>query len=180
MRPSLRDNWVSVQIPASFGQRAFPLGVQSRSEVGWIVPEPVRVVSPGSADVFVGSETAKGLKALGEVVRVQEGGEVISKLPVCDVMISPHGGFLEGSVHALDLAVGPRVIGLGEAVFDVMLPADAVKGMQPVSRRRSRPMLWHIAELHAIVGQNGVNSVRHRSDQGFEKGRGGPDVGCLV
>lgn len=41
-------------------------------------------------------------------------------------------------------------------------------------------MSWHIAELRAVVGQNGVNLVRDGSDQGFEKGSGGPDVGRPV
>ena len=33
-----------------------PLGVQSRSEVGWIVSELPRLVCPSFADVLVGSE----------------------------------------------------------------------------------------------------------------------------
>ena len=37
------------------------LGVQSRSEVGWIVSEAVWVVSPGFADPFVGCDAAEGL-----------------------------------------------------------------------------------------------------------------------
>lgn len=54
--------------------------------------EPERVVSPGFADVFVGSEVAEGLEPLREVVSVYEGCEVISEPPVCDVVISMHGG----------------------------------------------------------------------------------------
>jgi hypothetical protein len=41
-------------------------------------------------------------------------------------------------------------------------------------------MLWHVTELHTIVGQDGVYLVGNCSDQGFEEGCGGPDVGGLV
>lgn len=44
-------------------------------------------------------------------------------------MIGPDGGFLDGSVHACDLAVGPRMARLGEPVIDVILCAGEFKGM---------------------------------------------------
>jgi hypothetical protein len=42
---------------------------------------------------------------------------------VAAVVVSPNGGLLERSVHPLDLAVCPRVVGLGQAVLDVVLGA---------------------------------------------------------
>src|SRR4029077_21122380 len=86
------------------------LGVQSRSEVGWIVSESPRLVCPSFADVLVGSEPLQGLDALSEVVGVEEGFEVLSELLVGLVVIAPNGGFLEGAVHPLDLNVGPGMV----------------------------------------------------------------------
>jgi hypothetical protein len=40
-------------------------------------------------------------------------------------------------------------------------------------------VLGQIGELDAIIGQDGVDLVRHRFDQGFEKSRSGHDVGPL-
>ena len=114
------------------------LGVQSRSEVGWIVSESPRLVCPSFADVLVGSEPPQGLKALSEVVGVEEGFEVLSELLVGLVVIAPNGGFLEGAVHPLDLTVGPGMVRFGEAVLDTMLlAADAVEHVQPVAGRRA-------------------------------------------
>lgn len=72
--------------------------------MGWIISESVRVVSPGFADLLVESEAAEGLEPLGKVVGVQEGGEVISELPMCSSDIASWW-HPEGAVHAFDLAV---------------------------------------------------------------------------
>mgnify|MGYP003411521968 CR=1 FL=1 len=73
------------------------LGVQSRSEMGWIVSESPGLVCPSLADVLVGSEPPQGLEALSEVVGVEEGFEVLSELLVGLVVIAPNGGFLESA-----------------------------------------------------------------------------------
>ena len=112
------------------------LGVQSRNEVGWIVSEASRVVCPRVADAFVRREPSKGLEPLGEVIRIQEGGEVFSELPVGVVVISPDRGVLESTIHSFDLAVRPRMVGLGETMFDCVLAADAVEHVQPISSGR--------------------------------------------
>jgi hypothetical protein len=41
---------------------------------------------------------------------------------------------LDGAVHALDLAVGPRVLGLDQPMRDTILVADLVEAMNPVAR----------------------------------------------
>jgi hypothetical protein len=51
---------------------------------------------------------------------------VVGELPVAGVVISPDSGVLESAVHSFDLAVRPRVVGLGKAVFDVVLTANAI------------------------------------------------------
>ncbi len=51
------------------------------------------------------------------------------KLVVGVGMVTLDGCFLEGSVYALDLPVGPRMVGLGEAVFDSLKVTEPVEGM---------------------------------------------------
>jgi predicted NBD/HSP70 family sugar kinase len=45
------------------------------------------------------------------------------------VVISPDSCVLQRSVHPFNLTVGPWVVGLGETMLDVMLPAGSVEGM---------------------------------------------------
>ena len=45
------------------------------------------------------------------------------------VVVSAHGGFLERAVHSLDLAVRPRVVGLGQAMLDVVAGAGQFEGV---------------------------------------------------
>ena len=89
---------------------------------------------PSLGDGFVRCKAVEGLETLGEVVGIQEGSEVFLELLVCGVVISAYGGFLKGSVHALDLAVGPEVIGLAEAMLDAVFETRPVEPMQPVAR----------------------------------------------
>lgn len=43
------------------------------------------------------------------------------------VMEAFDGRFLDGAVHPLDLTVGPRVVRLGEPMFDIVGLADHVE-----------------------------------------------------
>jgi hypothetical protein len=43
-------------------------------------------------------------------------------------------GVLDRAVHSLGLAVGPRVIGLGQPVLDAVLHADSVEDVGPRKR----------------------------------------------
>jgi hypothetical protein len=75
--------------------------------------------SPAFADELVGCEAFEGLDALGEVVGLDEVGEMAAELVMVVVVEPPDGGVLDGAVHALDLAVGPRMLWLGQPVVDV-------------------------------------------------------------
>lgn len=105
------------------------LDVQSRGELVWRCLEPGWVFCPGVDDGFEGRSAPEAFEALGEIVRADEGCDVTAQLVVGLVMESAHRGFLDGSVHALDLAVRPRMIGFGALVFDVVLRAGPFKGM---------------------------------------------------
>ena len=70
------------------------------------------------------------------------------------------GGFFQGSIHALNLSVGPGMIDPGESVFDAVLCANAV---EDVLEGVAMPFL--ITELGVVVGEHSVQFVRHGGDQ---------------
>src|SRR5918993_5905184 len=115
--------------------------------------EPFRLGYPCFADEFVGGEATQALQPATEVVGADEVLEVAPELLVAVVMVTPDGGVLDGPVHPLDLAVRPRVVDPGAAVFDSILPTahrehvrdDACGGPVGMARRE--------AELDAVVGE---------------------------
>ena len=68
--------------------------------------EPFRLARPALADELVWSEAFEGLQAPPEVVGADEVIEVTFKLLMTVVMVALDGGFLDGAVHSLDLAIG--------------------------------------------------------------------------
>ncbi len=97
--------------------------------MGWIEFEALGFFCPGGGDVFVGCETFEGLESSGEVVGVDEVGEVLPEVLVGFVIETLDGGLFESSVHALDLPVGPGMLGLGQAMIDVGFGAGEIEGM---------------------------------------------------
>jgi len=97
--------------------------------MGWIECEPLRLFCPDRADVFVGCESFEGFESSGEIVGVDEVGEMLSEVSVGFVVEAFDGGFLECSIHAFDLSVGPGVFRFGQAVVDVGLGAGELEGM---------------------------------------------------
>ena len=105
------------------------LDVRSHHVMEWIDVEPVWLLCPELADVFEGREALQGLEALGEVVGVEEGFQVVAQPIVAVVVVSAHCGFLERAIRSLDLAVRPRVVGLGQAMLDVVPGAGQFEGV---------------------------------------------------
>ncbi len=64
------------------------------------------------------------------------------------VVITLHGGFLDGPVHAFDLTVGPGMIDLGQPVFNAESVTKTINGDCPVSFRA-----FTLAELNAVIRQ---------------------------
>jgi len=85
--------------------------------VWWVDREPIWLFGPALTDGFVGGESAKCLEASAVVVGLHEQLEVRPERVVGGVVIPADGGLLERAVHALDLTVGPRMVGLGEPVL---------------------------------------------------------------
>lgn len=146
-----------------------------------IESESAGLVCPGFADELVGSEALEGLEPLGEVVGDDEVRQVAAELVVGVVMEAPDGGLFDRAVHPLDLAVGPRMLGLGQAMVDVDDGAGVFEGMcsEGLLAFDHLPDLGRvpgfapgIGEVGAVVGQHSVDLVGHGLDQGMQEVRG--------
>ena len=138
--------------------------------------ESVGLGCPSSADEFVWRE---GLETASEVVGSDEVCEMAPKLLVAVMVEAFDGSVLDGAVHPLDLTVGPRMVDLGEAVFDTVLAAAHGEHVAHVLSGRAVRVARRSAELDAVVGEHCVDCVRHRFDESDEEGRGGDAVGLL-
>ncbi len=132
--------------------------------MGRVTGKDSRVLLPLSTDKFVRRKPAQGLQALGVVVGQQKGLQVLVELVGGLVVEALDGGFFDGAVHALNLAVGPRVRRLGQAVLHVVFPANAVKA---VPTRQELVRLRR--ELHPIVGEHGMHFVRQLVEHASQK-----------
>lgn len=128
--------------------------------MGWIEFESLWFFCPDRTDVFVRCESFECLEPSGEVVGVDEVGEMLSEVLVGLVVEAFDGCFFEGSVHAFDLAVGPGVLGLGEPVVDVGLGAGELEGVsaeelaalerEPDLRSSRTTIAWR-GEVHTVA-----------------------------
>jgi len=73
--------------------------------MGRVDNKAVWVFLPAMNDVFIRSETFEGFEAFGEVVSDHEQMKVFLKSLVVWVMVAFDGGFFDGTVHVLNLAV---------------------------------------------------------------------------
>ena len=125
-------------------------------------------------------QASEGLQATTEVVSVDEVSEMAAELVVIVLVEAFDNRFLERAVHPVDLAVGPRMLDLGQTMLDAVFPAAHVEHVRDPGRGRAVGIARREGELDAVVGQNRVDLVGNRLDQGDEKGRGGDPRGlCL-
>lgn len=73
---------------------------------------------------------------------------------------------LDGAVHPFDLAIRPRVVGLGEAMLDVVCLADHVEAHR--TREDGVPVARLFGELDGIVRQDRVDTVGHGFQEVFQ------------
>lgn len=135
----------------------------------WIEGKSVWGLSSEFAEVFVGCETFERLESAGEVVGPEEVGQVRFKLIMGVVEVSLDGGVFDGSVHALDLPVGPGMVGLGHLVFDSMNETEPVEGMAAKACRWFLAVLRQIGELDAVIGEHGVDAIWNGFYECFEE-----------
>ena len=90
-----------------------------------------------------------------------------SELIVAVVVEAFDGGLFDRAVHALDLAIGPRVVGLGEPVLDAVGLTDHVEAHRPGIDGVAVPGL--LGELDAIISEDRVDAIRDDLEQMFEE-----------
>ncbi len=98
----------------------------------WVESKSIWCLRPEFAEVFVGRESFEGLESSGEVVGSEEVGQVRFELVMGVVEVSLDGGVFDGTVHALNLPVRPRVVG---PAFDSMKGGRA--GRRGCPRKRA-------------------------------------------
>lgn len=87
-----------------------------------IAGEAFGLCRPCPADHLVGREVAQGLQAPGEIAGVEIRGEMVLELPVGIVVMALDGRLFGCAVHPLRLPIGPRVVGLGQAMLGAVAP----------------------------------------------------------
>jgi len=130
--------------------------------VDLVEDESFRLRCPDFADVFVEREAVQRFQPSGEVVGCHEVGEVGAQLVVAFVVEAFHRRLLDRTIHPFDLAVGPRVVWLGQPMFDPVGFADHVEAHWP--RVEGVPVAGLLGKLDAIVRENGMDLIGH----GFE------------
>lgn len=99
-----------------------------------------------------------------------------SQLVVVLVVEALDGRVLDRAVHPLNLAVGPRVVGFGQSVFDPVRLADHVEAHWPGVD--GVPVAVLLGELDAVVGENLVDLVGHHLEHVLEELPGRLSVSC--
>ena len=145
-----------------------------------IKDKTIRLFLPACNDVFISCESFKRLETLGEVVCVQEAGQMFLKLSMRFVIIAFDGGFFKSSVHAFNLSIGPGMIGFGEAMFDAMLKAAQMEHMTHEACCSPFTIAGLDAELCAIISQNSMNFIGYDLDQIAQEIRGNSTIRGFV
>jgi hypothetical protein len=128
--------------------------------MAWIDGKAFWFFLPALTDVFIRGKPSEGFEALGEIVGHPEGVEVLFEVLRRLVRAFFDRGFFEGAVYALDLAIGPGVIGVGEAVPHARLLADAVENM-----RAGILIAFAVGELETVIGEHRRDLLRYGGNQ---------------
>ena len=102
------------------------------------------------------------------VVGIDEEVEVSAQLLVIVIVVAFDSGFLDCAVHALDLSIRPRVVGLCQAMLDLIGVADHVEAAE--ARDHGVPVSRLFGELDAVIGQDDVYLVGNGFQDSLEKG----------
>ncbi len=85
-------------------------------------------------------------------------------------MEDPDCRVLDGAVHALGLAVGPWMIGLGRLVCDAIFDADAIEDvLTEPGAGGAVAVLGRSAKANAVVGEHGVDFAGKGRHDIYEK-----------
>ena len=103
-----------------------------------------------------------------------------AKLVVGFVVIALDGRLFEGSVHSLDLTICPWMVWFGQAMFDSVTPARAIKRMATQHCGLTFAVLRQIGKLDAVVGQHDIDLVGDGFDPLVEERNGCCGVGLFL
>jgi hypothetical protein len=115
---------------------------------------------PALTDVLIRGKPLESFESLGEIVCHQEGIKVLFKVLMCLIVVFLHGSVFERAVHAFHLAIGPGMVGFGEAVPDAILLTDAVKNMG-----EGLLIAFAVGELDTVIGEHRVDLVGYGGHQ---------------
>jgi len=134
-------------------------------------------------------EPFESLESSGEVVGIDEVGEMLSEVSVGFVVEAFDGGFLECSIHAFDLSVGPGVFRLVRRWSMSAFGAGELEGMSAkefsafeceLDLRSCRTAIAGRGEVHAVVGEHGMDLIGQGLDQRLEEVGRNPLRGLFV
>lgn len=113
----------------------------------WISNKSFRLGRPYGFDEIIGRFTFEGFEPRSEIIGHKERMQMFLQFFVACVVIPADSCLFNGSVHSLNLAVGPGMFYFGLSVFDPMSVTNTIK-----RRHEGHNILFPIAELDAIVG----------------------------
>ena len=109
---------------------------------------------------------------LGKIESANEGEHMGFQALQVRVVEGLDRGFLDGAVHPLGLPVRPRVIGFGELVSNAIFIAHPAKDVHAQKGMDGFvAVLGQISKGHAVVGEDGVDSVGEGLDSATQKVR---------
>lgn len=124
--------------------------------------EALWVFRPGLTDHLEGCAPSQGLEVSGEALGHHKDQHV--RFQRCEVGIVEDldRGLFDRPVHALDLAVGPGMVDLGQTVLDAVFVADAIKNVptEAIGRAAAIPRL--LSERYTVVSEDCVDLIRKR------------------
>ncbi len=115
--------------------------------------------------------------------------EELEVLPKLVVVAALDGGVLDGAVHPLDLAVGARVVGLGETVLDAVLSAGKLERVgtevgqvrdRGLERVKGRSRCDHPSSGSGVWHRNATTTASSAIEREVDLGSFGPVGGSAV
>ena len=83
------------------------------------------------------------------------------------IVVAFYGGILDRTVHSLDLAIRPWMVGFGQSMFNPVRLADHVEAH--LSGIDGIAVSGLLCELDAVIRQNGVDFVGHNFQHVLQK-----------
>ena len=128
--------------------------------LAWIEIKDFWVGLPCFYNELIRGEPFEGFKSLGKVISIYKSFKVGFELGMSLIIIALYSGFLEGSIHTLNLAICPGMVNLRKAMGDVMFMAHTVKNVPP-----GMTIHGSVCKLNTVVGEDGMDLIRHNLDK---------------